>query len=210
MEALKKYQCLAACASLWRQPSLFGDDTHAVGTRPRWAQEHGIHTECGPLCRWVASLAHRQVLGTRTWAEVNVRPRPLVNVNRREDIARPVKTTLWKFTCVDNVTFWKVHGNTQQQHTTKPKTSRYSTNQTNKTPVTAQLACFTSHQEQRRWWMMVLIALLAHLVPFLTKSAASHFEVQCHKTAPSSSCAADTLPHVSLFRHSARQTLHSP
>ena len=31
MEALKKYPCPAACASLWRQPSLFGDDTHAVG-----------------------------------------------------------------------------------------------------------------------------------------------------------------------------------
>ena len=44
VEALKKYPCPAACASLWRQPSLFGDDTHAVDTRPRWAREHGQHT----------------------------------------------------------------------------------------------------------------------------------------------------------------------
>ena len=40
VEALKKYPCPAACARLWRQPSLFGDDTHAeypakVGTRGR-------------------------------------------------------------------------------------------------------------------------------------------------------------------------------
>ena len=38
------------------------DDTHAVVTRPEWAPEHGLHTECGPLRRWVANLAHRQVL----------------------------------------------------------------------------------------------------------------------------------------------------
>ena len=44
VEALKKYPCPAACASLWRQPNLFGDDTHAVGhtakvgTRARTAQ----------------------------------------------------------------------------------------------------------------------------------------------------------------------------
>ena len=43
VEALKKCPCPAACASLWKLPSLFGDDTHAVGTRPRWAREHGIH-----------------------------------------------------------------------------------------------------------------------------------------------------------------------
>ena len=27
---------------LWRLPRLFGDDTHAVNTRPRWARKHGI------------------------------------------------------------------------------------------------------------------------------------------------------------------------
>ena len=54
-----------------------GDDTHAVGTRPKWARKHGLRIWCGPSCRWVARVAHRQVLGTRTWANVNVRPRPL-------------------------------------------------------------------------------------------------------------------------------------
>ena len=37
VEAPKKCSCPAACARLWRQPSLFGDDTHAVVTRPKWA-----------------------------------------------------------------------------------------------------------------------------------------------------------------------------
>ena len=86
MEALKKYPCPAACANLWRQPSLFGDDTHAVGTWPRWAREHGQHSLCGSLCRWVPSLAHRQVLGTRTWAEVNVRPRNLEEIDRHPKV----------------------------------------------------------------------------------------------------------------------------
>ena len=45
-----------------------GDDTHAVGTRPKWAPEHGLHRGVVPLCRWVASLA-RQMLETRTRAE---------------------------------------------------------------------------------------------------------------------------------------------
>ena len=31
VEALKKYQCPSVCASLWRQPSPCGVDTHAVG-----------------------------------------------------------------------------------------------------------------------------------------------------------------------------------
>ena len=36
-EAPQTCPCPAACASLWRLPSLFGDDTHAVVTRPKWA-----------------------------------------------------------------------------------------------------------------------------------------------------------------------------
>ena len=44
--ALQKCQCPAACASLWRLPSLLGDDTHAVVARPKWAREHGLHTKC--------------------------------------------------------------------------------------------------------------------------------------------------------------------
>ena len=27
-----------------------GDNTHVVVARPKWAREHGLHTECGPLC----------------------------------------------------------------------------------------------------------------------------------------------------------------
>ena len=119
MEASKKYPCPAACASQRRQPVSLGDDTHAVGytakvcTRAR--DTHRVWSTVSVGCEPRPSIGAR----TRTRAEVNVRPRPLVNVNRREDTARLVKTTLWKFTCVDNVTFWKVHGNTQQQHIRK-------------------------------------------------------------------------------------------
>ena len=35
---------LAACARRKRQPSLFGDDTHAVVAQPKWAREHGLHS----------------------------------------------------------------------------------------------------------------------------------------------------------------------
>ena len=98
----------AACASLWRRPSLSGDDTHAVGctakvgmrardTHEVWSNE-SVGCEPGP------STCAR----TRTRGEVKVRPRPLVNVNRREDKSKKL------------------------QHKTKQK-SRYSTNQTNKT-----------------------------------------------------------------------------
>ena len=59
VEAPQRCPCLPACASLWRQPSLFGDDTHAVVARPKWA--------------WRARNTHE------TWsnasAEVNVTPR---------------------------------------------------------------------------------------------------------------------------------------
>ena len=60
------------------------DDTHAVATRPKWAREHGLHAVCGLLRRWVASLAHRKVLETRTRANVNVRPRPLGAMYRQK------------------------------------------------------------------------------------------------------------------------------
>ena len=51
---LRKIPCLAACASQWRQPSLFGDDTHAVVTRPKWAQggTHRVVTNVGVLRAW--------------------------------------------------------------------------------------------------------------------------------------------------------------
>ena len=49
----------------------------------RWLRgqggQHGLHTECGSICRWVASLVHRQVLEQGRGQKVNVRHRPLVN-----------------------------------------------------------------------------------------------------------------------------------
>ena len=77
---LRNVHILLHVRSQRRQPSPFGHDTHAVVSRPTWAPERGLHTQCGLLCRWVDSLAHRHVLATRTRAKVNVRPRPLVEM----------------------------------------------------------------------------------------------------------------------------------
>ena len=42
MEVPQKCSCLAACARLWRQPCLFGDDTHAVeGTANKGSKDAG-------------------------------------------------------------------------------------------------------------------------------------------------------------------------
>ena len=46
-----------------------------------------------------------------------------MNVNKREDKAK-TRLPLWKFTCVDNQSFWKLHDNMQPQHTTKPNKSQ--------------------------------------------------------------------------------------
>ena len=71
-----------------------GDDTHAVGARPKWASEHGIHTECGPVvsigCKPGPSTSAR----TRTWAEVNVRPQPL-EIKTGWNVVWNVHNTLW-------------------------------------------------------------------------------------------------------------------
>ena len=62
VEALKEVPTpCCMCEPVVTAQSL-GDETHAVVTRPQWAGEHGQHTWCGSLCRWVASLAHRQAL----------------------------------------------------------------------------------------------------------------------------------------------------
>ena len=47
-----------------------GDDTHAVGTRPKWAREHGLHTSCGPffvggLQAWPIDLCSNKDAGKR-------------------------------------------------------------------------------------------------------------------------------------------------
>ena len=57
-------------------------------THMQWLQGQSGHestgyTQSGPQCRWVASLAHRLVLETRTRANVNVRPRPLALQSQR-------------------------------------------------------------------------------------------------------------------------------
>ena len=71
-----------ACASQWRQPSLFGDDTCAagntakVGTRARTT--HRVWSNVSVGCEPGPSKRAQ----TRTRAKVNARPRPLVNVNR--------------------------------------------------------------------------------------------------------------------------------
>ena len=41
-----------------------GDDTHALAKRPKWASEHGLRAERGPLCRWVASLIDGSTAGS--------------------------------------------------------------------------------------------------------------------------------------------------
>ena len=61
-----------------------GDDTHAVVTRLRGHQSTGC-TMCGPLRRWVESLAHPMRARSRTRANVNVRPRPLLKTNRQRE-----------------------------------------------------------------------------------------------------------------------------
>ena len=83
MEVPWKCLCLGAGVSLWREPSLFGDDTHAVVARPKWAREHGIHTKCGPMCRWFTSLAYRYVLRQRRGQKGMYDPDPLCDPSRR-------------------------------------------------------------------------------------------------------------------------------
>ena len=66
-------------------------DTRARITHEVWSSA-SVGCEPGP-----STCVH-----TSTRAEAKARPRSLVNVNRPEDKAGPDKTTLWKFTCVDN------------------------------------------------------------------------------------------------------------
>ena len=61
MEAPEKCPCLAACASVWRQPSLFGDDTRAVVTRPK-ERESADYALVWSLVSVVEGLAHVHVL----------------------------------------------------------------------------------------------------------------------------------------------------
>ena len=74
--------CCCVCEPPETAKSL-GDDTRAVVALPNWHLEHELHTlVCSNVSvrgREERGLrAHRRVLETRTRAEVNVRPRPLV------------------------------------------------------------------------------------------------------------------------------------
>ena len=89
--------------------------------------------------RWVASLAHRQVLETRTRATVTIRPRHLVNEQARRQILIRQDFHCGRLTCGDgNETFWKVNGNKKLQHTTKPN-KRQDTARTKQTNNFSQL-----------------------------------------------------------------------
>ena len=86
--ALKKYQCPAACVSQWRQPSLCGDDTHAVVKRPKWAREHGRHAECGPVVSVGCKTGHSTCDRTMRRASMHVRPRHLAQRTGKEKDTR--------------------------------------------------------------------------------------------------------------------------
>ena len=58
-----------------------GDHRSAVGTRPKWAREHRLHS-MWPLLSVGEKLGPSTSARTRTWADVNVRLGPLANVNR--------------------------------------------------------------------------------------------------------------------------------
>ena len=64
-----------------------GDDTHALVTTKVGAK-HGPRTTLGPLYRWVAILARRHGLETKTSANADVRPHTLVNVNTTQSTQR--------------------------------------------------------------------------------------------------------------------------
>ena len=75
---------LAAFASLRRLHRLFGDDTHAVDTRPRSAREHGYTLSVVSLCRWLRAWRSTSAR-TRTRAEVNVRPQTPCECEQAQD-----------------------------------------------------------------------------------------------------------------------------
>ena len=120
------------------------NDTHGkAATVGRGAWD----TRCGPQRRWGASLAHRQVLGTRTWAEVKERPRLLVVVNRN---LRPRPLDQTRLRCGSLRALTTKHSGrymvTYSCNTHKIKQNlRYRTNQTNQTHVHDNRTCCPCH-----------------------------------------------------------------
>ena len=64
-----------------------GDDTHAVVARPKWAREHGLHTECGPLCRSMDGLIDVCSNEDEGRSERKT-PTPCVETNRQKSEAK--------------------------------------------------------------------------------------------------------------------------
>ena len=71
-DALEMSMSCCMCEPMETAQSL-GDDTHAVVARPSGHESTDDTQSVVPH----VGLAHRRVLGTRTWVEVNVRPHPL-------------------------------------------------------------------------------------------------------------------------------------
>ena len=85
VEAPEKYPCPAACASPWRLPSA-RRDTRAVVARPKWAREHGLHTECGPLC--LSMEGRIDVCSNEDEGSARKTPTPCVETNRQKSEAK--------------------------------------------------------------------------------------------------------------------------
>ena len=64
-----------------------GDDTRAVVARPKWAREHGLHTECGPLCRSMDGLIDVCSNEDEGRSERKT-PSPCVETNRQKSEAK--------------------------------------------------------------------------------------------------------------------------
>ena len=64
-----------------------GDDTRVVVARPKWAREHGLHTECGPLCRSMDGLIDVCSNEDEERSERKT-PTPCVETNRQKSEAK--------------------------------------------------------------------------------------------------------------------------
>ena len=132
-----------------------GDDTHAVVTRLRGHQSTDC-TVCGPLRRWVESLAHPMRARTRTRANVNVRHRPLLKTNRqREKRGRDSET---KETAEPRMKLL-----TPAPHTTQYTAQHITTTHfTEATTTKKQFACVSDHIFFSRWRRLQGQSIEAH------------------------------------------------
>ena len=79
------------------------------------AHEHGVHTEWSPV-----SVGYQPGPSTgartRTWADVNVRPRPLVNTDRHKDSGKKEKIMVNRFIRLREYSHKKPDENSLTQH----------------------------------------------------------------------------------------------